>query len=108
MLRVRPLACMVDLSTEDGISHGCRNNGEVQPPRGLDGVYHEKQVGAVCAVHCLSKCMQASLFDEAGLSEAGQSLDCGSSASLGGALLEGLAEHGEMVSLTSRFTAPPC
>ena len=39
------------------------------------GIYHEKQIGSLCAVHCLNNLVQDSYFDEVELAEIGQSMD---------------------------------
>ena len=39
------------------------------------GIYHEKQIGSLCAVHCLNNLVQDSYFDEVELAEIVQSMD---------------------------------
>ena len=38
-------------------------------------VYHERQVGMLCGVHCLNTLLQARFYDEVALGEIGAELD---------------------------------
>ena len=44
-------------------------------PTDFHGIYHEKQIGALCAVHALNNLVQARWFDEVGLAEVARDLD---------------------------------
>ena len=43
-------------------------------PTMFHGLYHEKQIGALCAVHALNNLVQARWFDEVGLAEVARDL----------------------------------
>jgi len=53
------------------------------------GIYHEKQIGSLCAVHCMNNLCQHNTFDEIQLSEVAARLDAEERAALGGAHFEG-------------------
>jgi ataxin-3 len=44
-------------------------------PTNFHGIYHEKQIGALCAVHALNNLVQARWFDEVQLAEIGRDMD---------------------------------
>jgi ataxin-3 len=54
-----------------------------------EGIYHEKQIGSLCAVHCINNLCQRTAFDEIQLSEIAAGLDADECAVLGGSHLEG-------------------
>lgn len=68
---------------------GERVSGEELPPYGPGGIYHEKQIGALCAVHCVNNLMQGPVFDEVSLAEIAQQLDARERLLLGGAAIDG-------------------
>jgi ataxin-3 len=55
----------------------------------FEGLFHEKQIGSLCAVHCINNLCQRSAFDEIQLSEIAAGLDADECAVLGGSHLEG-------------------
>merc|ERR1719502_143505 len=50
-------------------------NGAELPTFGPGGIYHEKQVGALCAVHAMNNLLQGPIFEEWDLREEAQKLD---------------------------------
>lgn len=64
-----------------------RPDGEKMSQFGPGGIYHEKQIGNLCAVHCLNNLMQARVFDEVKLGEVAQQLNLQEQRLLGGASL---------------------
>lgn len=50
-------------------------NGAELPKFGPGGIYHEKQIGSLCAVHALNNLLQGPIFDELALGEVSQQLD---------------------------------
>eukprot|EP00747_Dinoflagellata_sp_TGD_P022728 gnl/TRDRNA2_/TRDRNA2_129302_c0_seq1.p1 gnl/TRDRNA2_/TRDRNA2_129302_c0~~gnl/TRDRNA2_/TRDRNA2_129302_c0_seq1.p1 ORF type:complete len:288 (-),score=87.39 gnl/TRDRNA2_/TRDRNA2_129302_c0_seq1:51-914(-) len=68
---------------------GEKVDGEKLSPFGPGGIYHEKQVGALCAVHCLNNLMQGPMFDEVTMAEVARDLDAQERRLLGGAALAG-------------------
>lgn len=55
----------------------------------FEGVYHEKQVGALCAVHAMNNLVQCRLFDEVQLASIAHELDAAESSWLEGSRLVG-------------------
>eukprot|EP00242_Pyramimonas_sp_CCMP2087_P016550 CAMPEP_0198204212 /NCGR_PEP_ID=MMETSP1445-20131203/7599_1 /TAXON_ID=36898 /ORGANISM="Pyramimonas sp., Strain CCMP2087" /LENGTH=703 /DNA_ID=CAMNT_0043875981 /DNA_START=116 /DNA_END=2227 /DNA_ORIENTATION=- len=55
------------------------------------GLYHEKQLRSLCAVHCMNNLVQGPYFDEVYLVEVAHGLDAQKRVALGGAWLEGQA-----------------
>jgi hypothetical protein len=55
------------------------------------GLYHEKQLRSLCAVHCMNNLVQGPYFDEVNLVEVAHGLDAQERVALGGAWLEGQA-----------------
>ena len=47
----------------------------VQLSKDFMGIYHEKQIGSLCAVHCLNNVVQGPYFNEVAMGEIGQHLD---------------------------------
>ena len=68
-------------------SSGERVDGE-QLGTSFEGIYHEKQIGSLCAVHCVNNLMQTKLCNEVDLGEIALKLDRDERAALGGASLE--------------------
>mmetsp|Transcript_39325 Transcript_39325/g.47649 ORF Transcript_39325/g.47649 Transcript_39325/m.47649 type:complete len:308 (+) Transcript_39325:135-1058(+) len=56
-------------------------------PKFFKGIYHEKQVGSLCAVHCLNNLLQGGYFDEIMFAEVGHHLDREEQMAMGGAVL---------------------
>lgn len=71
-----------------GGAPGERIDGE-QLGTSFEGIYHEKQIGSLCAVHCVNNLVQTRLCDEVKLGEIAMKLDRDERAALGGASLEG-------------------
>jgi ataxin-3 len=63
-------------------------DGRVLPPHGPGGIYHEKQIGALCAVHALNNLMQGRVYDEYQLAQIAQQLDAQEARLLGGQALD--------------------
>jgi ataxin-3 len=53
------------------------------------GMYHEKQIGGLCAVHCINNLLQGSEFDEIELADIAADMDRRERATLAGSGLEG-------------------
>jgi len=70
-------------------------DGETAPTL-FHGLYHEKQIGALCAVHALNNLLQRRAFDEVELATIARELDAAEAAALGGARLEGERESGNV------------
>lgn len=70
-----------------GFGDDGRADGEKLPAYGPGGIYHEKQIGNLCAVHCLNNLMQGPVFNEVQLAEVAQQLDAAERRLLGGAAL---------------------
>jgi len=60
------------------------------------GLYHEKQIGALCAVHALNNLMQERRFDEVELASIAHDLDEKERAALGGSRLKGEEASGNV------------
>jgi hypothetical protein len=56
---------------------------------GPGGIYHEKQIGSLCAVHCINNLLQNGMFNEIQLGEVAIGLDSQERAAMGGSSLEG-------------------
>lgn len=65
-------------------SNGEKVDGTKMSKFGPGGIYHEKQIGALCAVHAMNNLMQGPLFDEWQLREAAAELDREEKRLLGG------------------------
>mmetsp|Transcript_66866 Transcript_66866/g.110759 ORF Transcript_66866/g.110759 Transcript_66866/m.110759 type:complete len:465 (+) Transcript_66866:76-1470(+) len=59
-------------------------NGKDLPPFGPGGIYHEKQVGSLCALHCINNLLQGPLFDESDFGAVSQELDRAEAQLMGG------------------------
>lgn len=75
---------IVGLSSFASASDGDGARGEHLPPYGPGGIYHEKQIGSLCAVHCTNNMLQGPLFEEADFREAARQLDSAEQRLLGG------------------------
>jgi len=54
---------------------GDRADGTKLPPHGPGGIYHEKQIGSLCAVHCVNNMLQGPLFSEIDFHKVAMQLD---------------------------------
>jgi len=70
-------------------------DGEKQS-REFYGLYHEKQIGALCAVHALNNLMQRRCFDEVELASIAHELDEKERVALGGERLDGEEASGNV------------
>lgn len=69
-----PIASLSDFSRDDaGGSDGA--SGKDLPPIGPGGIYHEKQVASMCAVHCVNNMLQGPLFEYSDFGRVAQELD---------------------------------
>ena len=65
-----PIHSLSDLKKEDEAKGGASADGMAGPVDGeklskhFMGMYHEKQIGGLCAVHCINNLMQGPEFDE--------------------------------------------
>lgn len=80
-----PIVSVADFRSDENGFGGGKADGEELPPFGPGDIYHEKQVGALCAVHCLNNLMQGPAFNEVALAEVAQQLDAEERRLLGGA-----------------------
>lgn len=87
-----PIQSISDFAS-DG-PEGEKVDGTKLPPFGPGGIYHEKQVGAMCAKHCINNLLQGPLFDEGMLSDVALRLDAEERRLLGGAA--GLEDGGNV------------
>lgn len=82
-----PIHSLKDLAPEKGSATGLASgpiDGE-RLPTDFMGVYHEKQIGSLCAVHALNNLLQAPLLDEVRLAEIAHTLDAQERRALQGA-----------------------
>lgn len=56
-----PIAGISDFASSAEGDEGVK--GESLPPFGPGGIYHEKQIGSLCAVHCVNNLLQGPLFE---------------------------------------------
>jgi len=77
-----PIASISDFQEQVG-SEGA--SGKDLPPYGPGGIYHEKQIGSMCAVHCVNNMLQGPLFDYSDFGQVAQELDRKERQLLGGA-----------------------
>jgi ataxin-3 len=63
-------------------------DGEKLSKFGPGGIYHEKQIGSLCAVHCINNLLQNGMFNEIQLGEVANGLDQQERAAMGGTSLE--------------------
>lgn len=69
-----PIKSVADFQNDLGEGEG-GVDGTKLPPFGPGGIYHEKQIGALCAVHAINNLLQGPLFDEGVLAEHAHALD---------------------------------
>mmetsp|Transcript_65679 Transcript_65679/g.122444 ORF Transcript_65679/g.122444 Transcript_65679/m.122444 type:complete len:323 (-) Transcript_65679:161-1129(-) len=69
-----PIASIADFKASEG-EGGEKVDGRTLPPFGPGGIYHEKQVGSLCAVHAMNNLLQGPLFDEYQLHQVAMELD---------------------------------
>ncbi|KAG8461729.1 hypothetical protein KFE25_001347 [Diacronema lutheri] len=85
-----PIHSLKDIESKEGASStvsGERIDGE-KLPTDFAGIYHEKQIGSLCAVHALNNLLQAPLLNEVGLAEIAHKLDAQERLALRGTGLE--------------------
>lgn len=71
-----PIASLSDFKqASEGGDGGGKADGSKMPPFGPGGIYHEKQVGSLCAVHAMNNLLQGPLFDQWQLYEVADQLD---------------------------------
>lgn len=63
-------------------------SGEQLPPHGPGGIYHEKQVAAMCAVHCVNNMLQGPMFEYGDFGRVAQELDAAERRLTGGSGLD--------------------
>lgn len=68
-----PIVSMSDFTPMKDGEQGV--NGAELPKFGPGGIYHEKQIGSLCAVHALNNLLQGPIFDEMQFGEEAQRLD---------------------------------
>lgn len=73
-----------------------RADGEKLPPWGPGNIYHEKQIGNLCAVHCLNNLLQGRVFDEVKLAQIANDLDAQEQQLLGGRSFGGHMDTGNV------------
>lgn len=76
---------IVGLGNYQAAGEGDGASGKELPPWGPGGIYHEKQIGAMCAVHCVNNMLQGPLFTYNDFGSVAQELDRKERALLGGA-----------------------
>lgn len=69
-----PIASLSDFSRDDA-GGGDGASGKDLPPFGPGGIYHEKQVASMCAVHCVNNMLQGPLFEYSDFGQVAQQLD---------------------------------
>eukprot|EP00442_Polarella_glacialis_P004246 CAMPEP_0115090290 /NCGR_PEP_ID=MMETSP0227-20121206/25324_1 /TAXON_ID=89957 /ORGANISM="Polarella glacialis, Strain CCMP 1383" /LENGTH=311 /DNA_ID=CAMNT_0002481373 /DNA_START=26 /DNA_END=962 /DNA_ORIENTATION=- len=79
---------MVGLSDYAAMSGGDGANGKELPPFGPGGIYHEKQIGSLCAIHCVNNLLQGPKFSEQEFRRVTQELDRAEAALMGGASMD--------------------
>ncbi|KAJ8601615.1 hypothetical protein CTAYLR_007253 [Chrysophaeum taylorii] len=67
-----------------------------QMPREFHGIYHEKQIGSLCAVHAMNNLVQRQEFDEIELASVAHELDAAEAAFLDGSRLTGEDSSGNV------------
>lgn len=77
-----PFASMSDLKGREGDDNNSIPASAMEGPvdgeklsKWFMGLYHEKQIGGLCAVHCLNNLMQGTAFDEIELAEIAHDMD---------------------------------
>lgn len=81
-----PIASLADFQ---GMAEGDQGvDGTKMSKFGPGGIYHEKQIGSLCAVHALNNLMQGPLFDEYQLHDVANELDQKERQLLGGSNMD--------------------
>lgn len=79
---------IVGLSNFAAMSSGDGASGKDLPPFGPGGIYHEKQIGSLCAVHCVNNMLQGPLFDYSSFQQVARELDLAEQRLAGGQSLD--------------------
>jgi len=79
---------IVGLSNFAAMSSGDGASGKDLPPFGPGGIYHEKQIGSLCAVHCVNNMLQGPLFDYSSFQQVARELDFAEQRLAGGQSLD--------------------
>lgn len=66
---------IVDLNNYQPSGEGDGASGKDLPPYGPGGIYHEKQIGSLCAVHCVNNLLQGPMFDYGAFQMVARQLD---------------------------------
>jgi ataxin-3 len=91
-----PVATLKDLPGSTGAAGGYDGGGRIDGeklPTDFMGIYHEKQIGSLCAVHALNNLLQGAHMHEVGLAEIAHGLDAQERQALGGAVLEAESQN---------------
>jgi hypothetical protein len=83
-----PIASLADFNRDDA-GGGDGASGKDLPPFGPGGIYHEKQVASMCAVHAVNNMLQGPLFQYSDFGRVAQELDRAEAQLTGGAGLDG-------------------
>lgn len=75
---------IVGLSNFASASDGDGADGRKMPPYGPGGIYHEKQIGSLCAIHCVNNLLQGPVFTEFEFRRVAAELDRAEASLLGG------------------------
>lgn len=92
-----PIHSLKELEDHSSSATGVASDGPIDGeklPTDFMGVYHEKQIGSLCAVHALNNLLQAPLLNEVSLAEIAHKLDAQERLALQGTGLE--AESGNV------------
>merc|ERR1719401_2272687 len=84
VLRLRGGMPIVGLSNYSGMPDGDGASGKDLPPYGPGGIYHEKQIGSLCAVHCVNNMLQGPMFDYSDFGQVAHELDLAEQRLMGG------------------------
>eukprot|EP00933_Yihiella_yeosuensis_P062449 TRINITY_DN65406_c0_g1_i1.p1 TRINITY_DN65406_c0_g1~~TRINITY_DN65406_c0_g1_i1.p1 ORF type:complete len:355 (+),score=105.09 TRINITY_DN65406_c0_g1_i1:75-1139(+) len=79
---------IVGLSNFQSAGEGDGASGKDLPPYGPGGIYHEKQIGSLCALHCVNNLLQGPMFDEWNFRQVAQELDREEARLMGGQNLD--------------------
>jgi hypothetical protein len=71
---IMPIASLSDFNRDDA-GGGDGASGQNLPPFGPGGIYHEKQVASMCAVHCVNNMLQGPLFEYSDFGQVAAQLD---------------------------------
>jgi len=86
VLRLRGGMPIVGLNNGPAAGDGDGASGKDLPPFGPGGIYHEKQVGSMCALHCVNNVLQGPVFQQHHFFAAADKLDAEERRLLGGAV----------------------